>query len=263
MGIEAGGRAGRTALDADDSPLQQWIWGVPTEVSRVLKINKSQLTLSILSVAAALGVVLAVSGYWMQWQTRNVDYDNGNALPALVALPEPRPLGKFTLVDDAKNIFDIQSLEARWSFIFFGFMYCPDICPTTLQDLSQVKREILARGIPEQALQFVFVSVDPARDKGEQIDKYVTYFDPGFQGATGSVGQLNNLTRQLGAPFMLGENAGDDIYDVVHSSAVYLIDPEQRYAGLISSPFVAAEVAEEFAALYEAAADPKPDGQSG
>ena len=134
----------------------------------------------------------------------------------------------------------------------FWFYVCPDICPTTLQDLSQVKREILARGVPDEAIQFVFISVDPARDKSEQITKYVTYFDPGFQGATGSIGQLNNLTRQLGAPFMAEENKGDDIYEVAHSSAVYLIDPQQRYTGMISSPFSAAEVAEQFADLYRA-----------
>ncbi|MCH1493412.1 MAG: SCO family protein [Luminiphilus sp.] len=228
-----------------------------------MKITKSQFTFSILLSAAIVGVVLAGSGYWVQWQARSGGYGDGTEIPALVTLPEPRPLAKFTLVDDAKHIFDIQSLESRWSFIFFGFMYCPDICPTTLQDLSYVKREILARGIPEQAIQFVFISVDPARDKSEQIDKYVSYFDAGFEGATGSIGQLNNLTRQLGAPFMAGANAGDDVYEVAHSSAVYLIDPSQRFAGLISSPFVAEDVAEQFADLYRASQAAARDDQSG
>ncbi len=228
-----------------------------------MKVSRNQITFTVLVIAATVGVTLAVSGYWMQWQARSGGYGGFSEAPALIALPEPRPLAKFTLVDDAKNIFDFQALEARWSFVFFGFMYCPDICPTTLQDLSQVKREILAMGIPDEAVQFVFISVDPARDKGEQISKYVAYFDAGFLGATGSIGQLNNLTRQLGAPFMAGENAGDDIYEVVHSSAVYLIDPRQRYAGLISSPFVASDVAEEFAELYRAAKDGSPEDQSG
>ena len=216
---------------------------------RTVAISSNKITFTVLALSAALGVGLAVSGYWMQWQAGRGGYDDSER-PAFITLPQPRPLGKFTLVDDARKVFDIQSLDARWSFVFFGFMYCPDICPTTLQDLSQVKREILAQGVPDEAIQFVFISVDPARDKSEQINKYVTYFDPGFQGATGSIGQLNNLTRQLGAPFMAEENKGDDIYEVAHSSAVYLIDPQQRYAGMISSPFSATEVAEQFADLY-------------
>ena len=191
------------------------------------------------AIAAGLGVALSLRD---APAVPNV----ATIVPAGDALPE------FSLLDQGGRAVDRGLFAGQWDLVFFGFTNCPDICPTTLQDLSQVKREILARGVPDEAIQFVFISVDPARDKSEQITKYVTYFDPGFQGATGSIGQLNNLTRQLGAPFMAEENKGDDIYEVAHSSAVYLIDPQQRYTGMISSPFSAAEVAEQFADLYRA-----------
>ena len=172
-------------------------------------------------------------------------------MPApLVAFPERKPLAEFILVDDEKGVFDLKSLESRWSFIFFGFMYCPDICPTTLYDLSQVKREIVAQGISESDIQFVFISVDPARDKAAQIQRYVQYFDPTFLGATGSIGQLTNLTRQLGAPFRAEPETATNVYEVTHSSAVYLVDPLSQYAGIISPPFVASEVAAQFSQLY-------------
>jgi len=216
----------------------------------LLKITKNQLRFSVLALAGIVGVGLAASGYWMQWRSQSSGYSGAQELPALVTLPERRALAKFTLVDDAGNVFDTQSLEGRWSFVFFGFMHCPDICPTTLQELSLVKRAILAEGVPEQAFQVVFVSVDPERDKSEQLAEYVAYFDSGFKGVTGSIGQLTNLTRQLGAPFMLGENSGDDVYEVAHSSSVYLIDPAGQYAGVVRSPLVVEQVASQFVDLY-------------
>ena len=229
-----------------DSPKQEW--GATSGVSTIVR---EKLMAAALIGAAAVGLVMAGSGYWTLWQTRNNDAENVLA-PALVTLPERRPLAEFILVDDEKGVFDLGSLTSRWSFIFFGFMYCPDICPTTLYDLSLVKKEMLANGINEREIQFVFISVDPARDKAAQIQRYVKYFDPDFVAATGSVGQLTNLTRQLGAPFRAEPETAENIYEVTHSSAVYLVDPLGQYTGIISPPFVAAEVAAQFSTLYNA-----------
>ena len=212
-------------------------------------VTREKLMAAVLIAAAVVGVALAGSGYWTLWQSRNPAADQ--LIPAsIITFPERKPLAEFILVDDEKGVFDLKSLESRWSFIFFGFMYCPDICPTTLYDLSHVKREIVAQGISESDIQFVFISVDPARDKAAQIQRYVQYFDPAFLGATGSMGQLTNLTRQLGAPFRAEPETAENVYEVTHSSAVYLVDPLGQYAGIISPPFVAAEVAAEFSELY-------------
>ena len=204
---------------------------------------------AVLVVTALAGLTLAGSGYWTLWQSRVAA--SGNTLPpALVTFPERRPLAEFILVDDDKGVFDLKSLESRWSFIFFGFMYCPDICPTTLYDLTHFKREIIAQGIGEADIQFVFISVDPARDKAAQIQRYVQYFDPTFLGATGSIGQLTNLTRQLGAPFRAEPETSESVYQVTHSSAIYVVDPLGQYTGIISPPFVAADLAVQFSQLY-------------
>jgi len=211
---------------------------------------------AVLIVAAVVGVALAGSGYWALWQSRNPAADQ--LMPAsLITFPERKPLADFILVDDEKGVFDLKSLESRWSFIFFGFMYCPDICPTTLYDLSLVKRDIVAQGISESDIQFVFISVDPGRDKAAQIQRYVQYFDPAFLGATGSMGQLTNLTRQLGAPFRAEPETAENVYEVTHSSAVYLVDPLGQYTGIISPPFVASEVAAQFSDLYRTNETPK------
>lgn len=213
--------------------------------------TRQRISLVLLAAAALVGVALVIGGYWTLWQTRNPP-SASELPPALIAFPERRPLAEFALVDDAKGVFDLKSLDARWSFLFFGFMYCPDICPTTLYDMSQVKRDILAKGIDTDTLQFVFISVDPARDKALQLQRYVQYFDPEFVSATGSVGQLTNLTRQLGAPFRAEPETATNVYEVTHSSAIYLVDPAGRYAGIISPPLVPNEIAAEFLKLYRA-----------
>ena len=112
--------------------------------SGVSTIAREKLMATALISAAAIGLALAGSGYWTLWQSRNTAADNVLA-PALVTFPERRPLAEFILVDDEKGVFDLGSLTSRWSFIFFGFMYCPDICPTTLYDLSLVKKECLPK----------------------------------------------------------------------------------------------------------------------
>jgi protein SCO1/2 len=222
----------------------------------VSNITREKLMAAVLIVAAVVGVALAGSGYWALWQSRNPAADQ--LMPAsLITFPERKPLADFILVDDEKGVFDLKSLESRWSFIFFGFMYCPDICPTTLYDLSLVKRDIVAQGISESDIQFVFISVDPGRDKAAQIQRYVQYFDPAFLGATGSMGQLTNLTRQLGAPFRAEPETAENVYEVTHSSAVYLVDPLGQYTGIISPPFVASEVAAQFSDLYRTNETPK------
>jgi len=217
-------------------------------VSRWFKQDK-WMSATLLAAAVA-GLTLVGTGYWTLWQSQNETADDAWA-PALVAFPERRPLAEFILVDDAKRVFDLKALQSRWSFLFFGFMYCPDICPTTLYDLSKVKENLLQRGLNDEDLQFVFISVDPARDKAAKLQRYVEYFDPSFLATTGSVGQLTNLTRQLGAPFRAEPETAENVYEVTHSSAIYVVDPEGRYAGIISPPFVAADVAGQFVSLYE------------
>ena len=222
------------------------VWGA----SSVRRMESSRsLPMLLLFVAGILGVFLATSGYWTVWQSRIGD-STPLERPKIFTFADRRPLAAFTLVDDAKNIFDLKSLEGKWSFLFFGFMYCPDICPTTLYDLAQTRRDILAHGIPEEDLQFVFISVDPTRDKAEKIYPYVKYFDPSFLGTTGSIAQLTNITRQLGAPFRAGPETAENVYEVSHSSAIYLIDPFMQYTGIISAPIQKSAVAEQFANIY-------------
>jgi cytochrome oxidase Cu insertion factor (SCO1/SenC/PrrC family) len=89
------------------------------------------------------------------------------------------------------------SLEGKWNLIFFGYTHCPDICPASLQTLSEMMGSIEDPDVTG-ALRVYFVSVDPERDRPEVLSEYVRYFDPAFIGATAEMDRLKPLTRSLG-----------------------------------------------------------------
>ena len=94
-------------------------------------------------------------------------------------LPEARILPDFVLEDHHGNEFTNESLKDQWSFIFFGYTHCPDVCPTTLASLNQVD-EILKKAPGDPLPKTIFISVDPARDTRELLADYVPYFNSEF-----------------------------------------------------------------------------------
>ena len=151
-------------------------------------------------------------------------------LSAGTALPEPRELPAFTLVDQAGRPFDGKRLEGRWSLLFTGFTHCPDVCPTTVALMADLNRRVARKDV-----QFVFVSVDPERDTPAVVARYLAHFDPALVGATGERAQMERLTAGLGVGQVRNPGAGDE-YTVDHSTAFVLIDPDARLAGYFSAP---------------------------
>ena len=118
------------------------------------------------------------------------------ALRAGTALPEPRALPDFALVDQAGRPFGRARFEGRWSLLFTGFTHCPDVCPTTLALMAELRRRVA-----RDDLQFVFVSVDPERDTPEVVARYLAHFDPALVGATGARGGDGTVhARRSGSP---------------------------------------------------------------
>lgn len=151
-------------------------------------------------------------------------------LTAGTALPEPRELPAFELVDQAGRPFDVERLEGRWSLLFTGFTHCPDVCPTTVALMADLNRRVA-----RQDVQFVFVSVDPERDTPEAVARYLAHFDPALLGATGARAEMERLTAGLGLGQVRNPGAGDE-YTVDHSTAFVLIDPDARLAGYFPAP---------------------------
>jgi protein SCO1/2 len=157
--------------------------------------------------------------------------------------PEPRVLAPFSLTDQHDKTFTERDLRGVWNFFFFGYTNCPDVCPATLR-LMQQAWEILDKQQKADNVRFIFVSVDPERDTPENLDKYVSYFNPKFLGLTGSELQISRLGEQFGVFYVKESGAGaPDNYLIEHTGSVMFVDPEGRYIANLSPPFTAETLA--------------------
>jgi protein SCO1/2 len=159
--------------------------------------------------------------------------------------PEPKAISPFTLTAQDGKPFDLGSLKGKWSFVYFGYTYCPDACPTTLAELARAHRLLIESGL-DAGNQFVFVSVDPQRDSPQRLAQYVTFFDAKFIGATGDDEALTGLTRQVGVAYSFPEGKKGDRYTVDHTSIVALFDPDARLHAVFTPPQKADEIADGF-----------------
>lgn len=177
-----------------------------------------------------LCLLLAAVFYWM--------------LPAKTVPPElqgvlrpaPTPLQAFELLGQDRRPFDLEGLKGKWSFVFFGYTSCPDICPTTLATLSGLIKKLQADPQGLSGMQVVFVSVDPRRDTPEVIENYLKYFNETFRGVTGAQQDIDNLTRQFGAGYMIEPETAPGHYLVNHTSSIFLVDPQGRLLASFSPP---------------------------
>lgn len=141
--------------------------------------------------------------------------------------PNARQLGgAFTLTDQYGRTVDESILKGKWSAVFFGYTYCPDICPLTLQALDRTKK---AMGDKAKDLQIVFISVDPARDTPENLKVYLESggFPKGVIGLTGTQEQIDAVTKAYGATAVKKGDA--DSYTFNHTSIIYLMDPKGNF----------------------------------
>ena len=159
--------------------------------------------------------------------------------------PEPRAISPFELTDHRGGRFDLGALKGRWSFVYFGYTSCPDVCPTTLAELSRAQRLLESAGL-DSGNQYVFVSVDPQRDTPQELAKYVGFFNAKFVGATGGDEALERLTREVGAFYSFPEGRKGDRYAVDHSSIVALFDPDARLHAIFTPPQKGEGLAEGF-----------------
>jgi protein SCO1/2 len=204
---------------------------------------------------ATVALAAMLAGVWLAEIYRQHD-SRAMLLPdrVMTLFPEPKPLTAFALTDDKNRVFDLASLKGKWSFLFFGFTHCPDVCPTTLAILART-RDIIARNkVGADNIQFVFISVDPNRDTSSKLRQYVEYFDTAFVGVTGDNAQIGNLAGQLGATYQVAIAPGLENYPVYHTTAVFLVDPRARSHAVFTPPHDAETISRRFKVVRELAA---------
>ena len=134
----------------------------------------------------------------------------------------PRPAPDFSLRGSDGSEFKLSRYRGKVVALGFGYTSCPDVCPTTLLELAQVRKKLGADG---KDFQVVYVTVDPERDSAERLRTYLAVFDPTFIGATGTPGQLAEVRKAYGILIAKKTFEGSQsAYVIHHSSFVYLVD---------------------------------------
>lgn len=133
--------------------------------------------------------------------------------------------GAFRLVDQNGKVVTEQDMKGRPFLVFFGFTHCPDICPTTLFDVSEVLSKL---GPDAERVGALFVTVDPERDTPEKIKEYLSSFDPHLRGLSGDAASIDQMEKayRVYAKKVPLEGGG---YTMDHSAMVYLMDKQGRF----------------------------------
>lgn len=130
----------------------------------------------------------------------------------------------FSLQSDQGQV-SLKDFAGKRVYLYLGYTFCPDICPTNLGNLSLAYQQLTLK--EKEAIQIIFVSVDPDRDTPKRLAQYAGYFDMNMLGLTGTPTQLKALAKDLGAAFVVNKQEGKH-YSVDHSAFTYLINPKGK-----------------------------------
>lgn len=147
--------------------------------------------------------------------------------PHAILTPEPpREVPAVSLVTGDNKPAPAGLLKGQWTWLYFGFANCPDVCPLALEyaakEYAQLERK--------ERVKVVFVSVDPARDRSPKLEQFVDFYDPAFVGVTGEPAAIDQLAKAVGATYVLEkpETPGGN-YNVSHTNLVFVLDPTGKW----------------------------------
>ena len=187
------------------------------------------------TIVSCLAVMLIALSLYVNKMTTKVYLSNEQLKDLGLYLIEPaRDLGSFNLIDSNEKEFLPQDFEGKWNVLFFGFTFCPDICPITMSMLSRIEKEIDSQELDK--IRIFLVTVDPVRDNPNQLKIYLKNFSENFTGLTGGLDQIYNFATRVNAPFTPINNSKDPYYTVDHTGSIVLIDPDGNYAGFFRAP---------------------------
>lgn len=154
----------------------------------------------------------------------------------VVLLPNPVELAPFALTDHLGASFTVERLIGKWTFLFFGFTNCPDICPTGMSELGQAERALQQAGgeLAEQ-FQVALVTVDPERDDAQSLGTYATAFSPRFFGVLADREETANFAKQVYVSFAKVPT-DDGGYTIDHTGHIAIINPRGHFHGYVKLP---------------------------
>jgi protein SCO1 len=142
---------------------------------------------------------------------------------------QARELKPFELTSHRDETFSNAELDGHWSWVFFGYTSCPDVCPTTLQEINFVYDDLKAIAGNTQVL---LVSVDPLRDTTDKLSQYIQYFNQEFIALRGGHDVLFPFARNVGLMYAIVDEVEKEGYLVDHSASLVLVNPEGKIAAI-------------------------------
>ena len=199
-------------------------------------VNRARIGLAV--GAVVLGCGIGVAGAYL--------LDLFPAGPAAESR-EGGPGGPFTLTAHTGQRMSDADFRGSYTLVFFGFTFCPDVCPTTLADMHAV---LEALGDDAAAVQPLFVSVDPERDTPEVLATYVAAFDDRIVGLTGTEAEIKAITEDYGVFYeYVPDEVDPEFYLVNHTAAIYLMDRDGRFVRVFSTQTPTDEMVTEIRAV--------------
>ena len=199
-------------------------------------------------VVILLAIALSISFGIYSYQKNNSMGDIDNQLKhATYLYNQNQAIANYALTDHNNNPFTPDSIRDKWTFWFFGFTHCPDICPTTLGVLSASVNKLKTEHNIKDDIKIVFVSVDPERDKIDALKTYVTAFSDDAIGVTAADEQLAPFLKNMGIIAIKQDNNGQlSDYLVDHSSSIYLIAPDTGISAYFGVPHEVNNIVQDF-----------------
>jgi len=190
-------------------------------------------------VVVTLLLVVVVGGFYFVFYGRQ-----SLPLPDNVAVLSPaKSLSPFQLQSHHGAVVSHEDFKGAWQFVFFGYIDCPDVCPTTLQTLGDLMASLKRQDLV--APKVWFVSIDPARTSMKRLSDYLTHFNADFVGLSGSEEALKKLTDQWGVYYVYDHGH----VQINHASTLFVVNPEGALHALVHLPYNAESLVDTVKAL--------------
>ena len=181
------------------------------------------MVMSKRNVIFILLILFSITGLFTYFQSLPSLLEKKPSLITGKILVRPMEIDNFELIDQNNEVFNKKSLEGGWTVLFFGYTNCPDVCPTTIYKLAEIKNGI-KEDLPSANFNTVLVTLDPDRDSSERLDEYIGYFDETMLGVTGTYENIQSFTSSLSVFYQrINKEEG---YDFNHTASIFVFDKD-------------------------------------
>ena len=201
------------------------------------------MVMSKRNIIFILLVLFSITGIFTYFQSLPSLLEKKPSLITGKILVRPMEIDNFELIDQNNAAFNKKSLEGGWTVLFFGYTNCPDVCPTTIYKLAEIKNGI-KEDLPSANFNTVLVTLDPDRDSSERLDEYIGYFDETMLGVTGTYENIQSFTSSLSVFYQrINKEEG---YDFNHTASIFVFDKDGSLFATMSPANTVEEIESDF-----------------